>query len=294
VFHVHQLALDEASGFLYTVDWKTTHYGSGEFPTLNNGRLLRGNLKTFQWSAVGLHDQPIGLLLSGNLQTIYISYQQQHLDALKTADIAARFGDATSATAYPMPVAPPLVTSYDAPLFFMSWEDEAQTKILVTERIPANHLWEVNTTMNATALGLAPGVNETVLPPNPSGIIVFGKHLYVCSNNVITQFDLSGQLLPPQPNVHILAPGNNVTIQYGQGGLRAFVDLSARGSPGMLTFTWSDTSTGSLGTGKEILHAPVTWPSVGQAPVPDIITVQATDIYGHSASAQVTIYLQTV
>jgi len=160
----HQIVLDEAHNQAYVVEFA------------NPGRLLRIDLTSGGATIVLSNlEQPIGLLITPDLQLAYVSEQTAGPEA-------GRIRRFQLSTALPETV----VTGLVAP-FFMTWADTTASSIYVTERDPANRitvlrLAEVPTTTSVIASGIA---------FRPSSVAVqAANQLLVCSDQEINQLDL--------------------------------------------------------------------------------------------------------
>jgi hypothetical protein len=164
----HQIALDEAHGQAYVVEFA------------NPGRLLRIDLTSgTQTVLIADLQSAIGLLVSGDGRFAYVTEQlaggNGQLSRIQLSSAARQV----------------LFTSATAPLFFMTWADPGEGGILVTERDPANEVWLVDLTQNPPALrSLATGV-----PARPSSVSPLSfDRLLVCSDSVVSEVDLLGSI----------------------------------------------------------------------------------------------------
>jgi len=79
-----------------------------------------------------------------------------------------------------------LATSTTAPLFDLTWANDAKTAVLVTERDPANKIWYVDLTQTPTTLQLVAPVAS-----RPSSVVkVSSSNLFpllVCADSEIDE-----------------------------------------------------------------------------------------------------------
>ena len=165
----HQIALDEANGAAYVVEFA------------NPGHLWRIDLATGTRTAIVSNlNRAIGLVLSADRQFAYVSEQ----GANRVIRITLANGSVAE-----------LATGLTA-VFMLCWADAGQTALLVAERDPANRITQIN-------LGGGSTVVASGLPARPSSAALIGPgRLLVCSDSVISQvdfllnaFDPSGPLL---------------------------------------------------------------------------------------------------
>lgn len=167
-----QLFLDEAHNAAYVVEFASP------------GRLLRVNLtsgvKTVVTAAL---DQPVGVVLSSDLQYAYVSEQTTGPDLGRISQIQISSAARTT-----------LTKGLTAP-FFLTWADAAQDSLLVPQRDPSNSILSVNVTSGASS-PVATGV-----PFRPSSVALPQPGLMlICSDSIIEEvsfvlFSSSGPLL---------------------------------------------------------------------------------------------------
>jgi len=167
-----QLFLDEAHQAAYTVEYASP------------ARLWRINLLTgVKTALVSTLDQPIGLVLSADLQYAYVSEQTTGPDLGRVSRIQLSSGVRTT-----------LVTGLTNP-FYLTWADPGQATLLVAERDPANRITSINIAAKTSTVVVS-GV-----PARPSSVSVPNANLMlICSNSVIEAL-VSGTtgLLPSGP-----------------------------------------------------------------------------------------------
>jgi len=162
-----QLFLDEANHAAYVVEFAAS------------GRLLKIALPGGAVTPLitGL-DHPVGLLLTADRQTAYVSEQ---------GSAGGRVVKITLATGVKVPVAEGLTQP-----FFLTWADASEQRILLTERGTARKV-------DAIDLTRSPAVVTTLavaLPANPSSCAVVGPtRMLVCCNDEIDELPLPG-LIP--------------------------------------------------------------------------------------------------
>lgn len=152
-----QLFLDEAHNAAYTVEYA------------NPGHLWHINLTTgVKTSLFSTLDQPIGLVLSDDLQYAYVSEQTTGPALGQISQIQLSSGTRTI-----------LVTGLTNP-FYLTWADAGQSTLLVAERDPANRITSINIAAR-TATVVVPGVAA-----RPSSVAVPNTSLMlICCNSVI-------------------------------------------------------------------------------------------------------------
>lgn len=158
----HQIALDEAHNQAYVVEFA------------NPGRLRRIDLTSgAPTTLVGNLEQPIGLLVTADLQFAYVSEQPAAGGRVRRIQLS---------TGIPQT----LVGGLTAP-FFMAWADASESAVFLAERDPANRITRLNLTQTpVTATPVAS------VPFRPSSVAVRGPgDLLVCSDQEITEQDLS-------------------------------------------------------------------------------------------------------
>ncbi|MGO9273487.1 MAG: YncE family protein, partial [Terriglobia bacterium] len=166
-----QLFLDEAHDAAYVVEYASA------------GSLLKVNLTSGVKTVVTALDNPIGLVLSSDLQYAYVSEQTTGPDLGRISQI--QISGPTRTT---------LAKGLTNP-FFLTWADAAQDSLLVPQRDPANSIVSVNVTSGATNV-VASGV-----PFRPSSVALpYAGEMLICSDSVIeevsfTPFAVDGPLL---------------------------------------------------------------------------------------------------
>jgi hypothetical protein len=161
-----QIFLDEARSQAYTVEFT------------NPGRLIRVDLGSGAKAVLASNlEFPIGILLSDDLGTAYVSEQ-----AGRVVRITLSTGQREV-----------LVQGLTNP-FFLTWFDSARSAILVSLRDPANQVMMLNLTQAPVSTTLAAGG----LPPGPSSVAIMspGRAL-VCCNTEIVRVDLTGGIFSP-------------------------------------------------------------------------------------------------
>ncbi len=158
-----QIALDENHNHAYTVEFA------------NPGRLLRIDLNSGAETVLYSNlEWAVGLIMSKDFKFAYISEQTEGPDIGRIIRINVNNGAREV-----------LSTGLIRP-FFMAWSDSSETKILLTEREPANRV---------TVLDLIqkPFLSQGLVnvPSNPSSIaILSGGRTLVCCNEQIIDLDL--------------------------------------------------------------------------------------------------------
>jgi hypothetical protein len=152
----HQIALDEAHGAAYVVEFA------------NPGHLWRIDLGTGVRTAIVSNlNRAIGLVLSADRQFAYVSEQGANRIIRITLSNGATSVLASGLTA----------------VFMLSWADAGQTALLVAERDPANRITQIN-------LGGGSSVVASGMPARPSSVALTGPgRMLVCSDSVIAQVD---------------------------------------------------------------------------------------------------------
>lgn len=166
-----EIALDEAHNAAYVVEYDAA------------GRLTRIDLTGGTKSAIisGLNN-PVGLVLSSDLQYAYISEQTTGPDSGRVSAFLLSNGSRQT-----------IVAGLTAP-FFLRWLDATQSSLLVPERDPANRIDLINIsamTYQVIASGV-PARPSSVALPNPSQMLV-------CSDQVINLYSLSPVPQPTGP-----------------------------------------------------------------------------------------------
>ncbi len=162
----HQIALDEAHGHAYVVEFA------------DPGRLLRIDLASgAQTVVLDTLSYAIGLLLTSDLRFAYVTEQ--------LADGRGQLSRIELSTGR----RELLYTSATAPLFFLSWAGAGESAIYMTERDPANQVLAVDlTTATPSVSTLASGV-----PFRPSDVVVIAPdRLALCCDAEIDELDLAG------------------------------------------------------------------------------------------------------
>jgi hypothetical protein len=154
-----QLFLDEAHNAAYVVEYASP------------GRLLKINLtsgaKTVVTAAL---DNPVGVVLSSNLQYAYVSEQTTGPDKGRISKIQLSSAARTT-----------LAKGLTNP-FFLTWADAAQDSLFVPQRDPANSIVSVNVTSGASNIVVS-GV-----PVRPSSVAVpYPGQMLICSDSVIEE-----------------------------------------------------------------------------------------------------------
>lgn len=160
----HQIALDEARGHAYVVEFA------------NPGRLLRIDLMTgAQTVLVNTLEWAIGLLMTDDLRFAYVS-EQASVGNGQVSRIELNTGQREV-----------LVTGMAQP-FFLTWADTGEGGILTTERDPANRVSLVDLTQTPV------GVSHVAvgMPFRPSSVaMVAADHLLLCSDSVVSELNLT-------------------------------------------------------------------------------------------------------
>jgi len=167
-----QIALDEAHSAAYVVEYAPS------------GRLLRIDLTTGTKTPILSNlNQPVGLLISQDLQYAYISEQTPGPDKGRISRYKLSDGSRT-----------PLATGLTNP-FFLTWSDASQTSMFVPERDPANRIGLL--TVSSAALQSVVGAT----PVRPSSVAVTHPgEILVCSDQVIESVDfVLGSFKPNGP-----------------------------------------------------------------------------------------------
>ncbi len=141
----------------------------------SGGRVVSGELSSGVVSdaLTGL-SQPIGVAVGAGGE-VYVTQQG-------TGSLTRHDPDGT---------ATPILTGLVSP-FFLSWADEARTRLLVTERAPANRVGIVDVTAATASLDRLVGRGVT----QPSHAIVVGGLLVVTGQGRVIALDASGGLTP--------------------------------------------------------------------------------------------------
>lgn len=161
----HQIALDEDHSHAYVVEYA--------YP----GRLLRVDLTTGAHTVlVSDLEGGIGLLVTDDLRYAYVSEQPSGGSGrLSRIDLGTGLREE-------------LTTSLANP-FFLTWADEGENTVLVTERDPNNRVTSIDLTESPVSVShVATGV-----PARPSSVAkVDLSRLLICSDSVISLQDLTG------------------------------------------------------------------------------------------------------
>lgn len=157
----HQIALDEERSQAYIV----------EFGAAGASRLWRVDLLSGAKTAIVSNlDAAIGLLMTRDFRIAYVTQGNRIVRI--------------NLTTGQREVLPPTFT---AP-FFMTWNDDSESAILITERDPANRLTLIDLTKSP--ISAIPIV--TAVPFRPSSVAVTSPNrLLVCSDQEINQYDLT-------------------------------------------------------------------------------------------------------
>ncbi len=163
-----QIFLDEAHGQAYVPEYTTT--ATGKIWRID----LSGSIKTQLFSGL---EACTGILVTKDLR--YALVTEQASGGNRVARINLATGQREN-----------LITTLTAP-FFMEWGDDNESHIILAERDPANRITVVDLSANpVTATVLVSGV-----PNRPSSCVVSKPGtLLVCSDSVITQYDISSSL----------------------------------------------------------------------------------------------------
>lgn len=194
----HQIALDEAHGQAYLPEYTAT--ATGRIWRID----LSGGVKTALFTGL---EGCTGLLVTKDLAYAYVSEQVSGANRVARINLATGRRDV-------------IISSLTAP-FFMEWGDESESRIILAERDPVNRITMLN-------LGVTPVTATTLVsgvPGRPSSTVQTKPGvMIVCSDAVITQYDLSGfSLAGPLfmgiglvPVDHIInaTPANNSTDGY--------------------------------------------------------------------------------
>ena len=158
-----QMFLDEAHNAAYVVQYASP------------GSLLKINLTSGVKAVVtGALDQPVGVVLSSDLQYAYVSEQTTGPDLGRVSQIQISSAGRTT-----------LAKGLTAP-FFLTWADAAQDSLLVPQRDPANSILSVNVTSGASNV-VASGV-----PFRPSSVALPEPgQMLICSDSVIEEISFT-------------------------------------------------------------------------------------------------------
>ena len=167
-----QMFLDEAHNTAYVVEYAPS------------GNLWQINLTTGAKTAAltGLQNA-VGLVLSADLQTAYISEQTTGPDLGRVSSFQLSSGTRQT-----------IVAGLTAP-FFLTWSDATQTSLLIPERDPANRITMINVAgkTSQVALSSVPFRPSSVTVPTPGQMLI-------CSDSIIEEaaflaFQPAGPLL---------------------------------------------------------------------------------------------------
>lgn len=165
-----QLAVDETHNVAYVVEFA------------NPGSLVKIDLSNSdpshnQTSLLSSLQQPIGLVMSSDFNTAYITEQlSDGTGRLSRFDVNS--GSSTV-----------LATSTTAPLFFLTWANTNENALLVTERDPTNKVWYIDLTQASPSLQLVASLSSTAFRPSSVAEVSLGNlfPLLVCSDGVISE-----------------------------------------------------------------------------------------------------------
>jgi len=166
-----EIALDEAHNAAYVVEYAA----SGTLTKIN----LTGGAKSVIISGL---NNPVGLVLSSDLQHAYISEQTTGPDMGRVSAFLLSNGSRQT-----------IVAGLTAP-FFLRWLDATQSSLLVPERDPANRIDLINVSAKTSQV-IASGV-----PARPSSVsLPNASQMLVCSDQVIDLYTLSPVPQPTGP-----------------------------------------------------------------------------------------------
>ena len=155
-----QLFLDEAHNSAYVVEYASP------------GRLTQINLTSGAKTVITTLENPVGVVLSSDLQYAYVSEQTAGPDLGRISSIQLSSAARTT-----------IVKGLTAP-FFLTWADAAQDALLVPLRDPSNSIISVNVTLGVSNV-VASGV-----PFRPSSVALASPgQMLVCSDSVIEEID---------------------------------------------------------------------------------------------------------
>lgn len=167
----HQISLFENYGLAYVVEFASS------------GRLLRINLNDGSQTTVadGLA-QAIGLLITSDQRFAYVT--EQASNSLIRIDLLAN-------------IRTTLVSGLNNP-FFLTWADEGESAIFLTERDPANRIRIIDIDTAAPSVRLV----ANGLPNRPSSCaLARPNQLIICSDNAISRLHLDEAVISPSgPN----------------------------------------------------------------------------------------------
>jgi hypothetical protein len=156
-----QIALDEAHNAAYVVEYAAT------------GHLYRIDLTTgVKTPLISTLNFAVGLVLSSDLKYAYISEQTTGPDKGRVSRFSLSGGTRL-----------PLVTGLVNP-FFLTWEDAAQTTLLVPQREPANAITSIDIATSSSSV-IASGV-----PVRPTSVAMVSPwNILICSETEISQIN---------------------------------------------------------------------------------------------------------
>ena len=158
-----QLFLDEAHNSAYVVEFATP------------GNLFKINLTSGIKTSITTLTNPVGLILSSDLQYAYVSEQTPGPDHGRISGVQLSSGTRTT-----------IVKGLVAP-FFLTWADPVQDALLVPQRDPSNSIISVNVTLDTSNV-IASGV-----PFRPSSVALAAPGLMlICSDTVIEEVSFTG------------------------------------------------------------------------------------------------------
>ena len=165
----HQIFLDEANNAAYVVEFAPA------------GHLWRIDLSNGNKTAlVSNLENAVGLVLSADLQFAYVSEQTAGADKGRVSRIQLSNGTRIK-----------LATGLVNP-FFLTWENPAQTSLLVPERDPANRITRISLS-GAAAQVVAAGV-----PARPSSVAVIASgDILICSDQIIEELVYAAIAIQP-------------------------------------------------------------------------------------------------
>jgi hypothetical protein len=153
-----QLFLDEAHNAAYVVEFAAA------------GSLLKINLTSGAKTVLTTLNNPVGLVLTSDLQFAYVSEQTTGPDLGRITQIQLSTAAHTT-----------IVTGLTAP-FFLTWADAAQDSLLVPQRDPANSIVAVNVIARTSSVVVGG------LPFRPSSVVSpYSGVLLVCCDGVIEE-----------------------------------------------------------------------------------------------------------
>jgi hypothetical protein len=194
----HQIALDEEHGQAYMPEF--TNAATGKIWRVD----LSGGVKTAVFTGL---QGCTGLLISKDLRYAYVAEQVGAVNRVARINLATAQRDV-------------LATGLTAP-FFMEWADTTESRIILAERDPANHITMLDLT--ATPVKVTPLLPGVAFRPS-SVVLTKPGTMIVCSDSEIDQYDLvssafalAGPLfmgIGLVPVDHIINTGDNNTDGY--------------------------------------------------------------------------------